>query len=211
MLWIRIHLPVEGTQVQSLDQEDSTCFRVTKLVCHDYWAHWSPWHLDPISTTRQAVTVRAPSTATKNRPCSLKPDQIPHSHKDPVQPNMNKQIHYNSKDLEITQSASTICFMCVSGIQGWQGEAGLQFHAFYRNHVCVYVGPLPVLWKGWIALWVQTWRQSFTPPWIHSWYNLILQLLQYRGRICSSPLTLTWPCDFGQELTAEVTVCQVPA
>ena len=101
--------------------------------------------------------------------------------------------------------------MCVLGIQGWQGDPGPWFHAFYINRVCANVGPLPVLWKAGIALWVQTWRQSFTPPWIHSQHNLILQLLQYRGRVCSSPLTLTWPCDLGQELSAEVTVCQVPA
>ena len=46
--WIRIHLPVEGTRVQSLDQEDSTCLGATKPMCHNYWAHWSPWHLEPV-------------------------------------------------------------------------------------------------------------------------------------------------------------------
>ena len=36
--WLRICLPVPGTQVLSLVQEDPTCLRVTKPVCHRYWA-----------------------------------------------------------------------------------------------------------------------------------------------------------------------------
>ena len=36
--WIRIHLPTWGTGVQPLIQENSTCHRTTKPVCH-YWAH----------------------------------------------------------------------------------------------------------------------------------------------------------------------------
>ena len=34
--WIRIHLPVQGTQVRSLVQEDPTCRGATKLMCHNY-------------------------------------------------------------------------------------------------------------------------------------------------------------------------------
>ena len=34
--WLRIHLPMQGTQVQSLVQEDPTCCRATKLVHHNY-------------------------------------------------------------------------------------------------------------------------------------------------------------------------------
>ena len=34
--WIRIHLPVQGTQVRSLVQEYSTCLGATKPTCHDY-------------------------------------------------------------------------------------------------------------------------------------------------------------------------------
>ena len=36
--WIRIHLPVQETQVRSLLQEDSTCCRATKPMHHNYWA-----------------------------------------------------------------------------------------------------------------------------------------------------------------------------
>ena len=36
--WLRIHLPMQGTQVQSLVREDPTCCRATKPVHHNYWA-----------------------------------------------------------------------------------------------------------------------------------------------------------------------------
>ena len=34
--WLRIHLPMLETQVQSLDWEDPTCSRATKLMGHNY-------------------------------------------------------------------------------------------------------------------------------------------------------------------------------
>ena len=34
--WLRIHLPVQGTQVRSQVWEDPTGLRVTKPSCHNY-------------------------------------------------------------------------------------------------------------------------------------------------------------------------------
>ena len=34
--WLRIHSPMQGTEVQSLLQEDPTCCEATKPMCHDY-------------------------------------------------------------------------------------------------------------------------------------------------------------------------------
>ena len=34
--WLRIHLPMHGTQVQSLVQEDPTCCGATKPVLHNF-------------------------------------------------------------------------------------------------------------------------------------------------------------------------------
>ena len=34
---LRIHLPMQGTHVQSLVQEDPTWLEATKPVCHNYW------------------------------------------------------------------------------------------------------------------------------------------------------------------------------
>ena len=36
--WLRIHLPMQGTWVQALVQEDPTCHGAAKPVCHNYWA-----------------------------------------------------------------------------------------------------------------------------------------------------------------------------
>ena len=36
--WLRIRLPMQGTQVQALVWEDPTCHRATKLMRHNYWA-----------------------------------------------------------------------------------------------------------------------------------------------------------------------------
>ena len=36
--WIRIFLPMQGTQVRSLIQEDPPCQGTSKPVCHNYWA-----------------------------------------------------------------------------------------------------------------------------------------------------------------------------
>ena len=36
--WLRIRLPMQGTLVRSLVQEDPTCCGATKPVRHDYWA-----------------------------------------------------------------------------------------------------------------------------------------------------------------------------
>ena len=34
--WLRIHLPMQGTQVQALVQEDPTCHGAAKPVRHSY-------------------------------------------------------------------------------------------------------------------------------------------------------------------------------
>ena len=34
--WLRIHLPMQGTQVRSLVWEDPTCHKATKRVYHNY-------------------------------------------------------------------------------------------------------------------------------------------------------------------------------
>ena len=44
--WLRIHLPMQGTQVQSLVWKDPTCHVTTKPVYHNYWA-WALKLLKP--------------------------------------------------------------------------------------------------------------------------------------------------------------------
>ena len=73
--WLRICLPVQGTQVRALVQEDPACRGATKLVCHNYWAHvpqlLKPMHLEPMLCNREATAMRSPHTASKSSPCLL--------------------------------------------------------------------------------------------------------------------------------------------
>ena len=72
--WLRIHLPIQGTQIQSLVQEDSTCHRATKPVYHNYsheltcHSYLSPRAQSLCSTTREATVIRSPSTRTREEP-----------------------------------------------------------------------------------------------------------------------------------------------
>ena len=78
--WLRIRLPIQGTQVRSLVQEDPTGRRATKPVRHNYWActlepashnYWSSPAYSPCSATREATAMRSLCTSTKSNPCSL--------------------------------------------------------------------------------------------------------------------------------------------
>ena len=92
--WLRICLPMQGTRVRALAQEDPTCRRATKTMRHNYWAcaqepashnYWAhvpqllkPAHLEPVcSTTRDATTMRSPRTTTKSSPRSAQLEKAP--------------------------------------------------------------------------------------------------------------------------------------
>ena len=67
--WLRICLPVQGTRVPSLVQEDPACCGAAKAVRHNYWActlepaspnYWArveqllkPVHLEPVLCNRR--------------------------------------------------------------------------------------------------------------------------------------------------------------
>ena len=47
--WLGICLLMQGTWVQALVQEDPTCCRAARPVCHSYWAYTlEPTHLEPV-------------------------------------------------------------------------------------------------------------------------------------------------------------------
>ena len=73
--WLRIRLPVQGTRVRALVQEDLTCRRATKPMCHNYWA----CALDPVSHSYWA---RMPQLL---KPACLEPVLC------------NKRSHHNEK------------------------------------------------------------------------------------------------------------------
>ena len=72
--WLRIHLPMQGTQVRALAREYPTCRRATKPVHHNYWAHMpqllKPVHLEPVLRNKRSHPVRSLCTATKSSPRS---------------------------------------------------------------------------------------------------------------------------------------------
>ena len=78
--WLGILLPMQGTRVQSLVQEDSTCFRATALLYHSCW----PPALKPTKCNYW-------SSCTREWPSwSPQPEKAPGSNRDPVQPKINK-------------------------------------------------------------------------------------------------------------------------
>ena len=56
--WLRICLPMQGTQVRSLVQEDPTCCGATKSVSHNYWARvpqlLKPVRLEPVLRNKRS-------------------------------------------------------------------------------------------------------------------------------------------------------------
>ena len=56
--WLRIHLPMQGTWVQALLQENTTCRGVAKPVRHNYWAHvpqlLKPACLEPVLCNKRS-------------------------------------------------------------------------------------------------------------------------------------------------------------
>ena len=77
--WIRTRMPMQGTWVQALVQEDPTCHGATKPTYHNYWAcaleltshnYWAcvqqllkPMHIEPMLHNK-----RSPHTTTKSSP-----------------------------------------------------------------------------------------------------------------------------------------------
>ena len=53
--WLKILLPIQGTRIQALVQEDPTCRGATKPMHHNYWA----CALEPQATTTEARVPRA--------------------------------------------------------------------------------------------------------------------------------------------------------
>ena len=89
--WLRIHLPMQGTWVWALVQEDAICHGATKPVCHNYWSlhtlgpashnYWAhtpqllkPAHLEPVLRNKRSHRNEKPT----------------HGNRDPMQPKKKK-------------------------------------------------------------------------------------------------------------------------
>ena len=96
--WLRIRLPVQGTRVRALVQQDPTCRRATKPVHHNYWAcalepashnYWAhvPQLLKPVRLEPMLHNKRSRRTATNSSPRSL---QLEKAHAQQRRPNTAK-------------------------------------------------------------------------------------------------------------------------
>ena len=78
--WLRIHLPLQGTRVWFLVQEDSTCRGATKPVRHNYWSpgtetteptcrnYWSPRALRPVLHNKRSHRNEKAARCNKKQP-----------------------------------------------------------------------------------------------------------------------------------------------
>ena len=75
---------MQGTWIQTLVGENSTCHRATKPMGHNYWApalepancnYWARTPYSPCST-REATAMRSPQNATKSDPCSPQLEKV---------------------------------------------------------------------------------------------------------------------------------------
>ena len=69
-------LPMQGTWLQSLGWEDSTCHGANKPEHHN---HWSLHAWSPCSATRQLTTMRSPHTTAREQPPLAATRESPHT------------------------------------------------------------------------------------------------------------------------------------
>ena len=86
--WSRIPLLMQGTWVQSLVQEDSTCHGASEHMHHSYWVHVQLYAYPPC--TREALTVRSPCIQGRVSPTHHNQRKPEHSNEDAVQPKINQ-------------------------------------------------------------------------------------------------------------------------
>ena len=63
--WLIIRLPMQGTQVPSVVQEDPICHGANRPMCHNSRASA---HQSPSSTAKAATRMRSPDAATREQP-----------------------------------------------------------------------------------------------------------------------------------------------
>ena len=120
---------MQGTWVQSLVWEDSTCSGTTKPMCHQYWArtlqptshnYWGPSTQSLSSSTGEATTMRSLCTAMKRSSRSFQAEKHPAT-KIQQQPKKKAESHNQQK-------ASTDC-----NITGGKAPSQLiQIYLIYR-------------------------------------------------------------------------------
>ena len=97
--WLRIRLPMQGTQVHSLVREDPTGCGATKPMCHNYW---SP-----------SAAMRNLCNATKSSPRSL---QLEKAGAQQRRPNAAKKKKKSRKKIKLAYYPSTCDFVSLKDL-----------------------------------------------------------------------------------------------
>ena len=107
--WLRIHLLVQGTWVQSLVGEDPTCHGATKPMCHNYFS---------CSATREATAMRSLCTTTKS---SLHSWQLEEACMQQQRPSIakNKYVNLKKKKKKLILSCAIIQIIKCSNNSCW--------------------------------------------------------------------------------------------
>ena len=144
-----VHLPMQGTWVWSLFQEESTCHRATKLTGHNCWARgsraqelqllsphaandWSPHAVEPILQNKRSLC-----TTRRER---LHATRSPHT---AVRTQCRQQNKFKKKKKKITvrivsQVSLKDCLLCYNS----QVDMNKIFHLFLKHTYTHYSWPL---------------------------------------------------------------------
>ena len=96
--WLRICLPMQGTRVRALVQEDPTCRGATKPVRHNYWA----CTLEPASHNYWALVPQLLKPARlepmlRNRRSHLNEKPVPHNEEEPPITATRESLHVQQR------------------------------------------------------------------------------------------------------------------
>ena len=120
--WWRICLPMQETQVRSLIQEDPTCGRATKPMCHNYWACApEPENHNYWVCSQQLLKLAPPRACAPQQeqweayvpqldssPGSPPLEKSPRSNKDPTKTKINKQHCLKKKKKKATHPSEEV-------------------------------------------------------------------------------------------------------
>ena len=159
--WIRICLPMQGTQVWSLVQEDSTCCRAGKPIRQNYWARVlvpsSHSYPRPHAATTEAHAPRTCAPA-KSRPCSAQLEKASAKLRRPSRAKLKKKIKKkNWVPLEETSSCPTCSPQEEEGwgmVQQWHVATWVTnwwkpgiLHPFCCSSPMFYLGVRKIPWR----------------------------------------------------------------
>ena len=125
---------MQGTQVQSLVEEDPTCYGATKPTCHNYWVH----ALEPGNCNYRAHVLQL------RRPEHLEPvrhDKRSHRNEKPTQGNKEQPLRtatrensHNNKEKHDQKKKKSVVFIYTNNKQNPQKNKNKENSPIYNNN-----------------------------------------------------------------------------